>query len=253
MEVFKPSIEFNFLLAFASYLCLIKITLIGRYRWVWLMFFLLIVHTVLFRSIGRSGYFVFMGLMGLFFVQKFKWRGLFIATLGGMLLLGAAFALSSTFQGRMLAVYNDIKTYHQNANSSVGLRMKFVANSIKLIKAHPALGTGTGSYVKEYADINNNTAEVSRNPHNEYIYIGVQFGALGLLLLLGFFAVPLWYSRFLPEKEKYIARGAVVSIMIGCLANSWLLDVTTGHFYAYFIVLAFAALPKNIRYSKDEL
>ena len=68
---------------------------------------------------------------------------------------------------------------------------------------------------------------------------------LGLVMLLLLFGIPIWYSRFLPEELQYIVRGTVLSIALGCLANSWLLDTTEGHFYAYFIVLAFAAFPRN--------
>src|SRR3972149_12334511 len=245
VEVFKISMVFNFLMAFAAYLCLIKITSTSRYRLMWITFLILIVHTVLFRSMGRSGYFVFAGLMALFFVQKLGWRGLVAAATGIVLLCGLAFAFSSTFKGRINAVFNEVKIYQQNDNTSVGLRMTFVKNSMKLIKIHPILGTGTGSYIKEYSAIDPNNGY--ENPHNEYAYITVQFGILGLMILLLFFAIPLWYSQFLPEKEKYIARGIVISVMIGSLANCWLFDITVRCSYAYFVMLAFATLPVSSR------
>jgi len=243
VEVFKQSIEFNFLMAFAAYFCLFKVTNNNRYRWLFVIFLLFIVYTILFRSMGRSGYFVFVGLMALFFFQKLQWRGLLVASIIAALLLGMAFTFSPMFKTRMAAVFSDIKTYHQNENTSVGLRMSFVKNSIKLIKAHPFFGTGTGSFVHEYTTIK--SAPPTHNPHNEYVHIAVQFGAVGLLVLLLLFGVPVWYSRFLPEELRYIACGVVFGVMLGCLANSWLLDTTEGHFYAYFIVLAFAALPRK--------
>jgi O-antigen ligase len=246
VEVFKDSIQFNFLMAFAAYLCLLKITTGRSYCFFWGIFLALIVYTVLFRSEGRSGYFVFSGLMVLFFVQRFRWRGFIIAATSMILLIGLALAFSPTFKGRIDNVFSDIKAYRNNNElTSVGLRLAFVKNSLGLIKKHPVLGTGTGSYAKEYSQIKPTPLDIRPNPHNEYIYITVQFGVIGLMVLLLFFAVPLWYSRFLPENEKYIARGIIVSIMLGSLANSWLLDVTQGYCYAYFIALAFAALPKK--------
>jgi O-antigen ligase len=240
VEVFRNSIQFNFLMAFAAYLCLYKVAIGQRYRWLWITFLLFIVYTILFRSIGRSGYFVFAGLMGLFFFQKLRWRGLLAAIISMAILFSLAFAFSPTFKDRIKEVVSDVKVYRQNDNTSVGLRMSFVKNSVKLIKAHPVFGTGTGSFVHEYAVTNHSPVH---NPHNEYVYLTVQFGALGLVMLLLLFGIPFWYSRFLPEECKYIARGAVVGIMLGCLANSWLLDTTQGHFYAYFIALAFSAFP----------
>jgi len=240
VEVFRDSIGFNFLMAFAAYLCLCRITTERCYRWLWTTFLLFIVYTILFRSMGRSGYVVFVSLMGLFFFQKLRWRGLLVAIISTAVLFSLAFAFSPIFKNRINTVVSDIRMYRQNNNTSVGLRMSFVENSIKLIKSHPVFGTGTGSFAHEYAAINHSPVH---NPHNEYVYITVQFGALGLAILLLLFGIPLLYSRFLPEECEYIVRGAVVGIMLGCLANSWLLDTAQGHFYAYFIALAFSAFP----------
>ena len=246
IEVFKNIIEFNFLMAFAAYLCLFRVTVEHRYRWLWAIFLLLIVYTMFFRSGGRSGYFVFLGLISLFFFQKLSGRGLFLATVSVLLLFGLAFTFSPVFKERMSIAFNEVKTYHQNDNTSVGLRMSFVENGIRLIKARPIFGTGTGSFAHKYAAANpGHPSILYRNPHNEYVHIAVQFGMLGLVMLLLLFGIPIWYSRFLPEELQYIVRGTVLSIALGCLANSWLLDTTEGHFYAYFIVLAFAAFPRN--------
>lgn len=238
VEVFRQSIEFNFLMAFAAYLCLLKIINNRRYRMLWLGFLLAIIYTIFFRSIGRSGYFVVLGLSGLFCLQKLKWRGLLMAVLSAAMILAAAFMFSITFKTRINAIFDDVKVYQQNINTSVGLRISFIENSIKLIKKNPILGTGTGSFTHEYAAIGQ---ILTSNPHNEYCFIAVQFGAIGLIILFLLFGIPVWYSRFLPEESRFIARGAVLALALGCLANSWLLDTVPGHFYAYFIVLAYAA------------
>lgn len=243
--VFKKSIEFNFLLAFGGYLSLFKFISTSRCRWAWLIFFALIAHTVLFRSMGRSGYAIFAALITMFFLQRFHWKGLLIAAIGVALLFSSAYIFAPTFKNRINYAIKDIRTYNQNDNTSVGFRITFVKNSLKLIKSHPIIGTGTGSYAKEYKNIESRYPGFTRNPHNEYMHIMVQFGFVGLIILLMLFGVPLWHARFLPEQSKYIVYGVVLSIMLGSLANSWLLDVTQGHFYAYFIALAFASLPKN--------
>jgi len=239
VEVFRQSIEFNFLMAFAAYLCLFKIAANEKAcRLLWLGFLLTIIHTIFFRSIGRSGYFVVFGLLGLFCLQKLKWRGLLVAILSAAMIITAVFMFSTTFKTRINEIFSDVKVYQQNINTSVGLRISFVENSLKLIKKHPILGTGTGSFAREYATVG---PVLTRNPHNEYCFIAVQFGVVGLIVLFLLFGVPVWYSRFLPEESKFIARGAVLALALGCLANSWLLDTVPGHFYAYFIALAYAA------------
>lgn len=242
LEILKISMVFNFLLIFAAYLCLLKFTTKkGAGRFIWIIFFTLLVYTALFRSVGRTAYVIFAGLMLLFFIQKFSWRGLVSAFTSLALLFSLAFIFSSIFRERVGAVVAEIKIYRKDHHTSTGERMKFVENSITLIKKHPFFGTGSGSYFKEYAAIvPDNTFS---NPHNEYVHVAVQFGILGLIVLLLFFVVPLWYSRFLPENEKYLVQGIVISVMIGSLANCWLQDMTIRCCYAYFVVLSFAALP----------
>ncbi len=248
VEVFKSSIEFNFLMAVGAYLVLIKIfSIIGNYRWVWIAIFIAIVYTILFRSMGRSGYFVFAGLMALFFMQKFGWRGVVTVFLSIVVLFSLAFYFSATFKERINLVFDEVKNYQQNNITSVGLRITFVKNSLKIIKKHPFFGSGTGSFASEHALVESREAACFRNPHNEYIHMMVQFGLFGLVMLLLFFTVPLWYSKFLQDQERYIVRGAIAAVMIGSLANSWLLDVTQGYFYAYFVAIMFA---QKLRFEK---
>jgi O-antigen ligase len=247
IAIFKNSIELSFLMAFATYFCLIKIWADVRYRWLWILFLLSIAHTILFRNIGRTGYIVLISLLILFFFQKMGWRGLLIAAITSITLFGLAFTFSPMFKTRTYAAIDDIKIYHKTDNTSVGLRISFAKNSLRLIKKNLFLGTGTGSFVDTYATIKHIPAG---NPHNEYLNITIQFGILGLIVLLLVFGIPLWYSRFLPEEPKYIVRAVVLGIMVGSFANSWLLDTTEGHFYVYFIVLAFAAIPIKKQFKK---
>jgi O-antigen ligase len=241
VSTFKDTIAFNFLMAFAVYMCLHKATQNIRFMWFWLISSCFITYTVLFRAIGRSGYFVFAGLLGLFFIQKFRWRGLLLAIVSIAIIFSTSYTFSSVFKRRTNEAFQNLQIYHKNNVTSVGSRLSFLENSIKLIKKHPLIGTGTGSFVHEYAIIK---SPPTTNPHNEYIYITVQFGIVGLLILLLFFMIPAIYSRSLTIDTRYIAQGTILSIMLGCLANSWLLDTTEGHFYAYFLILAFASFKR---------
>jgi O-antigen ligase len=191
---------------------------------------------------GRSGYVVFMALIALFCVQKMRLKGLLIASLSLVVLVGSALLFSGVFKARVNQAITEFKTYHATSQTSVGLRMGFVKNSLQLIKAHPIIGTGTGSFTTEYNQLNLPPELQIRNPHNEYLHIGVQFGIIGIVLLLTLFGMQLWFSRRLADPWQSIAQAVIVAIMVGSCANSWLLDMTAGHFYAYFIALTFASL-----------
>jgi uncharacterized membrane protein YccC len=45
--------------------------------------------------------------------------------------------------------------------------------------------------------------------------------------------------------ETMLARGILITITMGCLFNSLLLDHTEGLFFAWFFGLLFAGLPKE--------
>lgn len=257
VEVFKGHIAFSFLLAFAAYLLLLEIfkplPSSGQHKYwrvVLMLYCALIIYDNLFMCISRTGYVVLMALIILFLIQKLHWRGLLLSILAVVLLIGSAFVFSPVFKARVEAAVSDLKIYRTQPLTSVGLRHSFADNSVKLVKAHPILGTGTGSLRYEYAKLSPPPASLTDNPHNEYLNVAVQLGAIGVIYLLFMFAMQLYLSRSLPLPWRYIAQAIVLIIIIGSVANSWITNTTQGHFYAYFIALTFSALPLSVRNTK---
>jgi O-antigen ligase len=141
---------------------------------------------------------------------------------------------------------------------STGLRLEFLTNTLRLIKASPIVGYGTGSFRYIYnqrfplVGPDNNQLSV-HNPHNQYILTTVELGLIGLLVLLSMFIVMLSECRFLPTLEKHLAQGAIFTIMVGCLVNSWLMDFTSMHYFVYFLGICFAARPNKFKDIPDKL
>lgn len=245
-EIFRGHIAYNFLLAFAAYLVLGKIFDVrtNSARIFFIIIWWLFVYNAVFLSIGRSGYIILFSLTALFFLQAFTWKKFILSILVLVVIAGSAYTISPIFKNRIDAAKDDIKTYFVNEgkDTSLGDRINFVRNSVKLIKNKPIIGYGTGSFKYEYEEITPKPTVITVNPHNEYLLIGVQFGIVGIVFLLAIFGLQLYESRKLPLELRYISQAVVVSIMLGCLGNSWLLDTAQGHFYAYFIALTFAAL-----------
>lgn len=247
-EIFKTHIETNFLMAFTAYLLIYKSIHQTKYRLFWRLFLILAVINVFFLSTGRSGYIVFFVLLALFLWQQFKWRGLVIALISLAILSFTVYTFSENFKTRMLQLKRGLILYQQgNSKSSIGHRLRFVENSLILIKQHPVIGTGTGSFKTEYAKIATEKKLQTNNPHNEFINIAVQLGLAGLLVLLMVFYIPWRESARLPAFEKYLAQGTVLAIFTGCFGNSWLMDITESHFYLYFLTLAFAGTTQALR------
>lgn len=245
-------IFYSLIVSFTSYLLMLRIfaTQDLQKRIIYAVLLALMIFYLFFVQDGRSGCYVFLGLVVLFFIQKLGKKGLLFAGVSLIILASLVLSFSHVFKDKLQQTISEMQTYQQNSNTSVGLRMEFAANSLSLIKAHPIFGTGTGSFVKEYATLKPKSNVLTTNPHNQYLHIGVQFGIFGILLLLVMFGSQLWYSRYLSLDVRFIAQALVIAIMLGSLANSWIFDSQEGHFYAFFVALTFAALSKIKRAPK---
>ncbi|BBB15030.1 O-antigen ligase [Candidatus Rickettsiella viridis] len=244
--VFKDHIFTGFLLAFTSYAYALLAFSNKKWRLVFTVLFLLASFNVLFINLGRSGYVVFFSLLLLLSWQKFSWKGFSVAVLLSIFLLGGTLLLPSNFKDRFFTVHKEIQQYDKGKeDTSTGLRLSFYKNSLQLFFKHPWIGTGTGSFAKAYASVAKENEWLTKNPHNEYLNIAVQFGLLGLIVLLALF-ISHWQQSFrLPWVAKNFAQAVVVSIAVGCLFNSWLLDVTQGTFYVLFTALLFSRASDN--------
>lgn len=244
--VFKDHIFTGFLLAFASYAYALLVFSNKKWRLVFIVLFLLASFNVLFINLGRSGYVVFFSLLLLLSGQKFSWKGFSVVLLLSVFLLGSALLLPSNFKERFFTVHTEIQQYDKGKeDTSTGLRLSFYKNSLHLFSKHPWIGTGTGSFSKVYPSVAKENEWLTRNPHNEYLNIGVQFGLLGIIVLLALF-VSHWQQSFrLPGFAKDFAQAVLVAIAVGCLFNSWLLDVTQGTFYVFFTALLFSRFSEH--------
>ncbi len=241
--IFKDRIQTSFLMAIAAYF-----SGIGFFeakeksmRWLYALFFVVTVF-FLFSMDGRSGYFIFFALFAWLLWSYRGLRGLLIAAVASVLILATAYVFSPAFNTRLQESVHDMQVYQTGEkNTSLGLRAEFTKHSVALIKKHPWFGTGTGSFTEEYASLDIPEFLKTHNPHNQYMHILVQWGVAGLALLLWLFLVQWKDSYLLSRQMRHIAQGTLLAIALGSLANSWLLDTTEGHFYIYFMALAFAS------------
>ena len=212
---------------------------------------LLCVHNVLFVVIGRTGYVVLATLVVYLVATNTRGRkGLLHAALAGVLVLSTAYFLSSNFRDRVLTAaveFTDWRAGHDIADSSVGLRIEWYRTSFELIKENPLTGVGTGGFKQAYAETVAGTgAIVPSNPHNDYLLLTAQVGVLGLLLLIITYTALWRVSRELPTRlERDLARGLVLTMAIGGMFNSLLLDHTEGLLFAWLAALLLGGLGTN--------
>lgn len=249
---FKSRITQNFLMALFAYGLAHEAVRNKRIRWPLIALIGLAVMNMVFVVHGRTGYVVLAGLISLFLYRQLKWRGIVWSVVVIAFLGGIGYSLSREFRGRMDAVVAHIRGLeNEGGGTSEWYRGEFFKRSVGIIRQHPVFGTGTGSFSREYAQ-SGGAAEIegAGNPHSEYLNVTVQLGVLGLGLLIYLFYTQWRRSYELSADFGAYGQGLVVGYGIGCLFNSFLMDFTEGHAFAYFSGLLFA---EDRRASKREV
>jgi len=246
--VFKHHLTHNLLMAFAAFL-FAELALAARTprsrALLWLVSFLATVN-VLFMVQGRTGY-VVLAVLALYLGYRLRGpRGLVIATVSTLALACILALVPGTFHDRVQIFLDEYRAWRPSeaSRTSTGLRLEFYRNTAAIIRDSPLLGVGTGGFPRAYADrVQDSGAAPTRNPHNEYLHIAAQTGLVGLAALLWLFFLQ-WRSapRLAAPQDCHMARALVLTIAVGCLFNSLLIDHTEGLMYAWLTAVLYGGL-----------
>jgi len=238
--VFKGRIAHNIFMAFAAYLALERALQDRPRRWLWAGIALLAAGNVLFLVNGRTGQVILPVLLILFIGRHWGWRALVGTAAAGAMLMVTVLAIPSLRddlqQLRLLHIQQELQD-HQSSGSvqtSSGQRMEFYRGALSLIREHPLFGWGTGSFRSAYADYatrNNLTNPHVPNPHNEYLLTTQQLGLAGLAVLLLMGGLQWRAARRIDPVDAGSLQALILTIGIGSLFNSLLLDAGEGKFY----------------------
>jgi O-antigen ligase len=127
----------------------------------------------------------------------------------------------------------------------IAIRLELAAAGFAIVRDHPLLGAGTGSYPKAHAE--RSSLRDERNPHSEFLMIAAQTGVVGLAALLWLFFLQWRHAARLPDLESALARGLVLMMVLGCLVNSMLLDHVEGLLYAWLTGVLYGGLRGGLR------
>ena len=195
---------------------------------------------------GRTGQLVLLALLLYFFFSWLRWRGLLVAAAAGATIAGTAYlAPSSALHQRVQTTIEEISDWRAGKPAQLAnMRLEAWSNSVEIVKSHPWVGAGTGGFAAAYArQVQGTSMMPLPQPENQYLLTTIQLGIVGLAALLALFAVQ-WRlaSRLATRMDTDLARGLVVTMVVGCLFNSFLLDHTESLFYAWLTGLLFASL-----------
>ena len=236
-------ITHSFFMALLSFWSLQRALDSRRYRYFWLLTFLAATINIIFITPGRTGMLTYAILMLLALMQRLSWKGRLTGCLFFCLLIPAGFFTSTNISSRVQQALQDIIHYEQGVSrTSLGMRLDWWANSLELIGEKPVFGHGTGSFAMKQGElIKGSKTKPSDNPHNEYLFIGVQLGISGMVLFIALMASQWLCSRSFEPHRKFLVQGIVLTMATGCLMNSFLFDTHQGHFFAIISALFFSS------------
>ena len=240
----KSRITHSIFIAFFGFYCLHQYFNVKKHRLVYLLAFMVCIHNLYFVTAGRTGQLAFLFLIPLLALQRSNKKAVMVS----FCIVGLLFAAYFHFSDKSSRVHQGVETaklffdphYHPKTGDG-DLRLRFWNNALTLVKEKPLLGYGTGSFGQEYRRITGNTSEHLENPHNEYLLFTVQCGLIGLMLHLGFLYSQYREAKNLPEYEKWLAQGLLLTLIVTSQFNSPFLDHTEGHWFAVMIALCYAS------------
>ncbi len=222
----------------------------GRSRVLWIILFLVTILNLVLIAPGRTGMLVFLLLISLFIMQRLTLKKQLSAFLVLLALACLSYLFSENISTRVNDAVSEIQTFEQGkSRSSLGNRFNWYYNSLDLMQAKPITGHGTGSFAHEQEELIKGTKiKRTSNPHNEFLFIGVQLGWLGLLLFLLLLSLQWLNSLTLQPPRRWMLQGVILSMISGCLMNSFLYDSLEGH---YFVFLSSVFLATSHNHTKD--
>ena len=241
---FMSHISYNPILTFAIYLVLYQIFLnknLSNFKFSIYSFFAIIMIINMFITGGRAGQVMFFAMLSILIFQFFdgkKIKSLIAISIIIPLVFFTSYQTSNLFKHRVDLAVNDIMTYSEKPNTSVGLRITFALNSWEVIKENPIIGIGTGDLPTEYKKINSvRTPEIvsSTNPHNMYILVLMQLGLVGLISMLAIFYLQIKHSFY--ASNKFIRDTGItlpLLFLVIMLSDSYLLGHYTTLMFVFF-------------------
>jgi len=197
---------------------------------------------MVFVVISRTALVTMPIMLAVFALLHLKLRTTILASSAAALLAVAAWSASPDLRATTLKFFADYQqTTIQNNPSGMGSRLEFWQKSLRFFAEAPVIGHGTGSTrgLFELAAIGQigAHAEVVGNPHNQTLYVAVQWGAVGVVVLYAMWLVHLLLFRG-DGLANWIGLLVVVQNIFTSLFNSHLFDFHEGWMYVLGVGVA---------------
>ena len=201
-----------------------------------------LVANMAFVIVSRTALVTMPLMLLVFALLHLKWRNVVILLFTMILFAGVAWAASPELRARTATFVTDYQRYKEsNFPTSMGLRLEFWQKALQFFAEAPIFGHGTGSTrgLFERAAVGQVGAasEVIGNPHNQTLYVAVQWGLVGIVALYA-----MWWVHLLMFRGDglvtWIGLLVVVQNIFTSLFNSHLFDFHEGWMYVLGVGIA---------------
>jgi O-antigen ligase len=245
--VFKDHISGGLMMAYLAFIsmALAREAVNRNARWVLNLVALLALVNVLFVLQGRTGQVVAIAYIVGYVVAQFtifkrptnRTRWITATVSVAVCLCLAAYFLTSK-NSRFAETTTEISQFEvDNVGTSSGIRLEFYRRSLELILHKPVAGYGVGSVRTEFEVFAKNStggrAAMAGNPHNEFLLMGVQIGLIGVALFIWLLYAVYRDGKKLDTLERTAVYGYLFAFVLGCFANSMLLNFTEGSLFIF--------------------
>jgi O-antigen ligase len=220
--------------------------LAGQRRWLaallLLALMLLFLANMVFIVTSRTALVTIPIMLAVFGLMHLKWRANLAIAIAAVVVAGTAWMASPQLQQKVATFGSEYQAYKENrATTSIGERLEFWRKSLHFFVEAPLIGHGSGStrHLFELASDHSDLAsgQVIGNPHNQTLYIAVQWGALGVVILWA-----MWLSHLLLFRGEGLANWigllVVVQNIFTSLFNSHIFDFHEGWMYVLGVGVA---------------
>jgi O-antigen ligase len=197
---------------------------------------------------GRTGMLALgMALVVYIFVSirgRLKW----LAAIGLMLFFVIAVTVPGNAQRRLHEGLREVQNYQQLTQSgtlsidrtSIGARLMMWELSLQEISKRPLLGAGTASYHQLAEDRLQDAgacAVACVHPHNQFLFFGVEYGLVGMVLFGFYFVSAGRHATRLPPLLKATSLGFLAIFLADSLAHGSMWLSGEQHLFTYMLAL----------------
>ncbi|SHL52562.1 O-antigen ligase [Bradyrhizobium lablabi] len=195
-----------------------------------------------FVIVSRTALVTIPVLLAVFALLHLKWRSIAIIVCAAIAFAAVAWVTSPQLRWTAETFLRDYRLYKErNIPTSIGNRLEFWQKSLRFFGEAPIFGHGSGSTrgLFEQAAVGQvgAAAEVIGNPHNQTLYVAIQWGLIGIVVLYA-----MWWRHLMlfrgESLESWIGLLIVVQNIFTSLFNSHIFDFHEGWMYVLGVGIA---------------